>query len=88
MWTCYLLLKVGVSFVPHLSVSVVAKESCEEVLEQLKESLEMLSEYTERMEREMKEREEIEELLDSFIWKHQCLLHKAKERQKVILKCT
>ena len=75
------------SFVPHLSVSVVAKESCEEVLEQLKESLEMLSEYTERMEREMKEREEIEELLDSFIWKHQCLLHKAKERQKVILKC-
>lgn len=61
----------------------LAKESGEEVMKQLEESLTVLSGYTERMEKELSERRDIQEMLDSFIWHHQCLLHGAKERQRV-----
>ena len=52
-------------------------------MKQLEESLTVLSDYTERMEKELSERRDIQEMLDSFIWHHQCLLHGAKERQRV-----
>lgn len=76
--TCDYVLPFKVFFISH-----TAKESCEELLKELQEPLEVLSGYTERMEKELKQRNEIEEMLDSFIWSHQCLLHKAKERRKV-----
>ncbi|XP_003391384.2 PREDICTED: regulation of nuclear pre-mRNA domain-containing protein 1A-like, partial [Amphimedon queenslandica] len=60
-----------------------SKEACQELLEEVKEPLEILSQYTKKMEDELKERQEIEQLLESFLWLHQCLLYKAKERQKV-----
>lgn len=49
----------------------------------MKEPLEVLSGYTKRLKEELKERQEIEEMLESFMWLHQCLHHKARERQKV-----
>ena len=52
-------------------------------MKQLEESLTVLSGYTERMEKELSERRDIQEMLDSYIWHHQCLLHGAKERQRV-----
>lgn len=63
----------------------VGKEACQELLEEVKEPLEILSQYTKKMEDELKEREEIEQMLESFLWLHQCLLYKAKERQKVCI---
>ena len=69
--------------VTYVNDHLLGKEACQELLEEVKEPLEILSEYTKKMEDELKERQEIEEMLDSFLWLNQCLLYKARERQKV-----